>query len=376
MRLQVEYICLRSLPSGSSSERWSTEPHAPWTTSPSVSPLSKASLSTLTLSAVTTQLPELRSLDLTGDIDSHSSQNHFQTCSPQLRRFWAPTASLSPSQLSRLFKSSRVDSLAFTFDIDAYWEATQPTEEQTIKVLAKLTSFFEKLGPQLQALLLASPFHDLESGRMRMTMPPGGWNGFGGGGGGIAARTIQIAFQTNVGGIAGGGPPAPAAGAPAGGVAAGPAPPAPAAIGGLPPPLAGALPAAAAGGPPPPPGANFALFPFPNIAPEPPTPFFEEVIAHCPALTHLELYGRRYSPALLDEIKFLPLSFLAISLPRDENRVATFEGILGVLDEGEGFKELRRLELHGEWEATERRAIKEACDRRGIGYASVGTSRG
>ena len=47
-----------------------------------------------------------------------------------------------------------------------------------------------------------------------------------------------------------------------------------------------------------------------------------------------------------------------------------------MLDEGEGFKELRRLELHGEWEATERRAIKEACDRRGIGYASVGTSRG
>lgn len=336
------------------------------------------SVSTLTCSTVTRQLPNLRSLDIIGDVDYRAPQYPFQACSANLRRFWAPTASLNPSQLSRLFELARINSLAFTFDIDAYWEPAMPTEEQRAKVLQKLSSFFEKIGPQLKALLIASPFHDQpESGRMRLPMPPGGWNAFGGGGGGNAARTIQIAFQTIVGGI--GGAPAPPAAA-AGGAPAGPAPPVVAAAGPPPAAAAGAPPAAAGGLPPPPPGGNFALFPFPGMASEPPTPFFSEVVAHSPHLTHLELYGRRYAPSLIDEIKLLPLSFLALSVPREEDRVETFEGVLEALEGKEGwegdFNELRTLELHGEWEPTERRAIKEACDARGISYASVGTSRG
>lgn len=137
-----------------------------------------------------------------------------------------------------------------------------------------------------------------------------------------------------------------------------------------------------------PPGGHFRLF-NPFAAPVPaaaPTPFFEPLISLCPSLAHLELYGRRYSASLVDVLVTMPLEYLGLSVPVDEERGKVVEGLVKALGEGMGegeeredgtagmWRGMRRVELSGrggEWEPAERRRIKEACERRGVVYSSA-----
>lgn len=120
------------------------------------------------------------------------------------------------------------------------------------------------------------------------------------------------------------------------------------------------------------------LFPFgANANSPPPTPFFEAIISHTPSLHHLELYGRRYSASLISYLKLLPLEHLSLAVPVDEEKDATAEGLLEMVQEG-SVDSLRRLELSGrggDWGAKERRLLKEACEVKEIAYASTESSR-
>lgn len=107
----------------------------------------------------------------------------------------------------------------------------------------------------------------------------------------------------------------------------------------------------------------------------PPTPFFEALLQYCPSLAHLELYGRRYSSGLVDHLRALSphLEHLALSVPSDEEKSATAEGLLRLVKDG-ALTRLRRLELNGrggDWGAAERRSFKEACELRKVAYAST-----
>ncbi|KAK4694632.1 hypothetical protein P7C70_g8701, partial [Phenoliferia sp. Uapishka_3] len=164
--------------------------------------------------AFTTQLPELRTLDMTGDIPDLSPPTiPFEACQPNLRRLWLPTTTLTTVQLEALLSpSSQITSLGFMFDLDDY-HGTQPaTEEQTTATLENLVNFFDRVGPSLKELLIATPQADLPELGPRLRIP-GGWGGAGAG--------IQIAFQAihhvqpppglNPPPPAGAQPPAPAA---------------------------------------------------------------------------------------------------------------------------------------------------------------------
>ncbi|ORY41816.1 hypothetical protein BCR35DRAFT_327426 [Leucosporidium creatinivorum] len=364
------------------------------------------------IAAFTTELPDLRSLDITGDVDPAPPPNVFKMCSPTLRRFWAPTAVFTVGQLHRLVSSSRVSALAFTFDLDEYWEAQPAEEEKVNKNLKRLETLFARVGPQLKMLHVTSPYADSPepAGRFR-----GGGGGLGGNGAANFLTTITLAM---VGGPPPGMPGAPAPPPAQGGAnpAAPPAPgaapaPAPAPAGGrrgnrggggappipplpqfgpAPPPGGGANPPANPNpqAPPPPPGnanANgpnnipqFHIFPFGANATTPPTPFFESIISHTPSLHHLELYGRRYSSSLISHLKLLPLEHLSLAVPVDEEKEATAEGLLEMVKEG-SVESLRRLELSGrggDWGAKERRLLKEACEVQDISYASTEAQRG
>lgn len=114
------------------------------------------------------------------------------------------------------------------------------------------------------------------------------------------------------------------------------------------------------------------VFPFPFPAASPPTPFFEAIISNTPSLHHLELYGRRYSASLVSHLQLLPLEHLALTVPVDEQKEGTAEGLLAMVRVGAS--ELKKLELSGrggDWGAKERRLLKAACEDRGVVYAST-----
>lgn len=373
------------------------------------------------ISNFTSQLKDLRSLTVTGDIDSTAYTIPFSTCGPQLKKLWLPTTSLGPITLANLVLNSSVISLAATIDLDDYFNPSPPTLESIALTKTKLIKLFERIGGKLIELSISTPFADqIDNNRLRLPIGGngglGGGVGGGGGPGGLAGFGNNIAMQitqivggvlgNQIGGAAGGGGVGNAGvrqgpvGAPAqaGGNNNGPLPPplnggvalgprtrrAPAAGGNaqpLPPINIGAGGAGGAGGGA---GGNFIggafnipgihLFGFNPINAPPPTPFFEELIQSCPNLISLELYGRRYSTSLLPSLQERDqLEFLALSLPLDGDRVLSGfeEGLKDCLKEG--LKGLKRMELSGrggEWLATERRGIKEICERRGIAYSS------
>lgn len=377
------------------------------------------------ISNFTSQLKYLRSLTVTGDIDSTAYTIPFSTCGPQLKKLWLPTTSLGPITLANLVLNSSVISLAATIDLDDYFNPSPPTAESIALTKTKLIKLFERIGGKLIELSISTPFADqIDNNRLRLPIGAngglgggigGGAAGGGGGPGGLAGFGNNIAMQITqiVGGVlgnqmggaggAGGGGNAGARQGPAqvNGVQAG------GNNGPLPPPLNGGVPlpgprtrrapAAGANPQPLPPiniggggagggggGGNFIggafnipgihLFGFNPINAPPPTPFFEELIQSCPNLISLELYGRRYSTSLLPSLRERDqLEFLALSLPLDGDRVLS--GFEEALKDSlkEGLKGLKRMELSGkggEWLATERRGIKEICERRGIAYSS------
>lgn len=129
------------------------------------------------IGAFTTALPELRSLDITGDVDHTQPPSVFQMCSPNLRRIWAPTAVFTVGQLHRIISSSRVNALAFTFDLDEVWADQPPPEEKVTKNLERLEKLFERVGPHLRSLLVMSPHADAPDPPGRFRGGPGGMMG-------------------------------------------------------------------------------------------------------------------------------------------------------------------------------------------------------
>ncbi|KDE06406.1 hypothetical protein MVLG_03312 [Microbotryum lychnidis-dioicae p1A1 Lamole] len=352
-------------------------------------------------------LKDLRALDITGYVDPSPPSSQFKTCLPALRRFWCPTALFSVSQLHRLFlKSSRLTELAFIYDLDrAAHAASNWTQSELVdERLDRLGILFGTIGGGLKSLRIKTPAADDESeaalGR-----------GFGAGFAPLLQAAITVAIPIAFGGGAGGfaahGPgPAPQAGGnvPAnlnrGAGGGGGGPPAGAAAGN-PPPFAGQR------GPPP--GQHQQRFVFgggaggpggggmPQMGPngnifggaaapteQDPIPFFGMIISSCPNLRHLELYGRRYRSSHIFKLFQLPLRHLTLTIPVNAvEQYLTIDAIAIALDgeeKGEeevckiwaqGLKQLELSNMGGEWSPAERRRVKMACDRRGIGFATT-----
>lgn len=383
------------------------------------------------VSSFLTELPDLTSIAILGEVDQTSLTIPFKAPSDRLRKIWLPTSNLMPKTLDLLLSSSRVYSLAFTCDIDDHTNPVAPLPEHTAIFKQKLLQVFEKYGPLLEELSISTPFSDgPDLTRMRIPMGAGvggGGNWIGNGPGGNIAmqiiHTVNGAF--NIPPLQrrpGAGPPpipVPAVGGPVVAPAPGPIPvpglvpriptaagavPPPAAMPGVapppvipnpvvPPPIGGNPPPIRAPAPRVPANANgngnnggFALpagfpqgfFAFGGGGPAVPNPplvqYFEEILHLTPNLTHLSLYGRRYSSSLLETIlRFLPLQFLALSVPsEDSDRREVFVRTLKEVIEG-GLEELKSVELSGrggEWTPSERRVIKTACEEREVAYCS------
>ncbi|KAM0748880.1 hypothetical protein T439DRAFT_327387 [Meredithblackwellia eburnea MCA 4105] len=372
------------------------------------------------------KLPDLVRLDVTGDISPVATATVVQRVPHTLRRLWLPNFSISVNHLSRMLAhGTRIQSLGFTYDIDQVDVAVAISDERKAARKKRLVALFERIGPHLKELFLASPYADL---------PESGARGrFGGGGNwGIPGFQIALALGPNLPAPVPAGAPAPvAANNPLNGnqqngaaAVAAPNPPPPQAPPMLPginitfgaqpnpppvpapaaPPAApvtanlnppgqaqGAPPAQAAPAGGPGGGGNnagmgggfpFLGFPFNlggnngNAEPEIPTTFFEEVLAHCSTLQHLEMYGRRYTSDLIGLMKHMPLQRIALSVPSDEEKPVVVQAMLAALQESaEGpWRELRSLELNGkggDWDPQERRSIKQVCDRLRIAYSSL-----
>lgn len=112
------------------------------------------------------KLPNIVSLDVLGDVEPVFSASRWTTCSPTLRRLWAPTAVFSHPQLAPLIQNSALTGLAFTFDIDGVVDdGFRPPSEGNIRnTLSALERLFEKVGPRLKELLVMAPFADSRSG--------------------------------------------------------------------------------------------------------------------------------------------------------------------------------------------------------------------
>lgn len=112
------------------------------------------------------KLPNIVSLDVLGDVEPVFSASRWTTCSPTLRRLWAPTAVFSHPQLATLIQNSALTGLAFTFDIDGVVDdGFRPPSEGNIRnTLSALERLFEKVGPRLKELLVMAPFADSRSG--------------------------------------------------------------------------------------------------------------------------------------------------------------------------------------------------------------------
>ncbi|GAA5904835.1 hypothetical protein JCM8208_001372 [Rhodotorula glutinis] len=121
------------------------------------------------------------------------------------------------------------------------------------------------------------------------------------------------------------------------------------------------------GGPGAPGGAGAA-------APPPVDPFFESLLEYTPNLEHVELYGRRYTAAVVERLAGLPLRHLSLSVPDEGEQQAVVDQLLEAL-EGGCWEGLRRIELSGrggEWGPSQRRAVKvEAEKRKRVVYKST-----
>lgn len=73
----------------------------------------------------------------------------------------------------------------------------------------------------------------------------------------------------------------------------------------------------------------------------PAVPFFGDLVAHCPNLERLELFGRRYDAALVDTLRHHPLRRLSVSVPNDTARAEFVTTLIAVLDQG-AWPDLRR----------------------------------
>ncbi|BGP41403.1 hypothetical protein JCM10449v2_005383 [Rhodotorula kratochvilovae] len=340
--------------------------------------------------AFASELPSLESLDVLGDIDHSILPAAWKTVSRSLRRLWLPSTALDAADLGALLgvddtlldgeRAAFVNSLAFAFDPEDYFAPQPPSDDIVHDHIALLAEIFGLVGADLRELAISTPLADgLENGISRIRI--GG--GPGGAPGGIPPGGVFFAMigGGGAGGGAGGGQNAPGAG-PAGGAAAPPAPGA-----GAPPavPARGAA-GAAGGAPAPAPGA--APAPAPNNAPNvpfnpfnpatwvfppgggapaaPAEPFFETLLQHTPHLEHLELYGRRYTEAVVARLRELPLRHLALSVPDDAHRPLVVEALLDALAKG-SWNGLRRIELSGrggEWDPAQRRQIKREAEKR------------
>lgn len=341
--------------------------------------------------AAFTKMPQLVSLEVLGDVevidDTTTTTTTFKGCTSTLRQFWAPIASFNVEQLTDLVLDTNIDALGFTFDIDGALESSPPTADERLNRLKALDELFSKIGSKLKELLLMAPAADSpDSSRMRL------------GGPGPANFLTTITLGEPVWqqwtrafadsdchtALAGAGNPPPAAPA----AAANPA--APAGPVGAPPAAAPAAPPRAPAGNPRPnaggnghPGAGAGaifggggggvIFNFPLPADDAVTPFFEALVPHCTSLTRLELYGRRYSSAIVQDLSHLPLEHLALSIPIEEEQADTAQALLEMVNLV-SIKTLSRLELSGlggDWTAAQRRSLKEACESRKIRYSSM-----
>ncbi|GAA5846317.1 hypothetical protein JCM9279_001322, partial [Rhodotorula babjevae] len=111
-----------------------------------------------------------------------------------------------------------------------------------------------------------------------------------------------------------------------------------------------------------------------GAAAPPVDPFFETLLHPMPNLEHLELYGRRYTAAIVEGLVHLPLRHLSLSVPDEVQQQAVVDQLLDALARGV-WDGLRRIELSGrggEWEPSQRRAVKvEAEKRRRVVYKST-----
>ncbi|GAA6055206.1 hypothetical protein JCM3770_000712 [Rhodotorula araucariae] len=366
------------------------------------------------------QLPSLESLDVLGDIDHSILPASYKTVSRSLRRLWLPSTALDAAELGALLaadevhtdeRNVRVDSLAFTFDPEDYFAPHPPADDIVAEQVGMLAAVFSLVGGDFRELAISTPVADLPDGAFGRIRIGGGGGGANGGGGGGGWMHQGQAFFAIIGG-AGGGQNGPGA-APVGGAGAAqalgaapgnavpganaagapPAPrpaaaaPAPRVVRAVRQPPAG-VPAGARGGgargagaaPAPAPVANnpanaaFNLFnpatwviPPGGGAPVPPAePFFETLLQHTPHLEHLELYGRRYTEAVVERLGELPLRHLAISVPEDPHRQPFIDALLQSLKKGD-WDGLRRIELSGrggEWAPAQRRQVKLEAEKR------------
>jgi hypothetical protein len=252
-----------------------------------------------------------------------------------------------------------------------------------------LSEAFELFGGRLRVLALSTPYSDSAnvSARGVGNLALGAMNNLIGGGRGNNVAHIQFFAGPLMGG------PPPAGGA-AAGVGAAPALAAPRATraGGRggnppnPPPGTFTLPPAAPAAPvpilAPPAGVAAAPHPFgfpfgiPLPAAVNTSPFFDDIVAACPNLRHLELYGSRYTSAVVSRLWSTPIEHLVLSQASDDWR----DDVVGNLVDGlqlidshgqpQWFKWLTHLELHGEWDGTERKDVLKACyDRKTVRYS-------
>ncbi|SCV74915.1 BQ2448_7944 [Microbotryum intermedium] len=339
-------------------------------------------------------LKDLRALDVTGYVDPTPPSSMFDSCLPSLRRFWCPTALFSVSQLHRLFlKSKRLTELAFVYDLDqpAHAASTLTQPELVDQRLDLLSDLFGTIGDGLKWLRIKTPSADDESESAL------GRN-FGAGFAPLIQAAITVAIPIAFGGGAGGIPVPPppalqAAHAPTNAnpnnAAGGPGGPPTGATGGgpgmPPPPFQQAAPPAqhqqrfVFGGGPGGRGAGGMMggHGFGAVAPlDDLIPFFEMIITCCPHLHHLELYGRRYEASLIDQLVHLPLHHLTLTIPVNSiEQSSTIEALSNAIEEkgdwGMRMKQLELSNMGGEWLPSERRRVKLACDKHGIGFATT-----
>ncbi|KAK4047422.1 hypothetical protein OIV83_005469 [Microbotryomycetes sp. JL201] len=137
-------------------------------------------------------------------------------------------------------------------------------------------------------------------------------------------------------------------------------------------------------------GDRTPLGPDGNNIPEPPLPFFfDKFVRSCPNLWHLGLLGQQYTHELLfdlpSNLEHLCLSKPGqteslgggIATPQVSESSAVVEHLCTLISstsDRQVRRGLKRVELSGkagEWKASERKMVKEACDKANVDYASV-----
>ncbi|KAK4046618.1 hypothetical protein OIO90_006488 [Microbotryomycetes sp. JL221] len=348
------------------------------------------------LSMFVQSLSQLETLVLNGHCDASSLVLEEASC--PLSMLWAPKMILNAQQIKAL-STPTLRSLAVGVDPEL--------SETPDAALADLSSAFKTVGPQLRELCITSPVTDdlrFPGGAgglgnvltMTMTILGGGPLGGGPLGGGLGAAG---AANQGANPPAGANGPAPANAALA---AAGPGQPnIPAGTVAPPPhptgPVAPGRPGGGRLNPNRLPPGVFILPPPRNNGingPQQPTMFFNDLVAYCPNLWRLEVYGKDYTHDMLSQLP-LTMEHLTLSVPGQPQTQADNNGafpVAPVADEEDpshsetklvaqtleqmislGSKpRLRRLELSGragDWAAKERKLVKEACQKHG-GYAA------